>query len=78
MRLVGHVASTGERGVIYRVWWGILWGKIPLGTPKRRWEYNNKMHIQEVGCGDMDWMDLARDRDRWRAFVNAVMNLQVP
>ena len=53
-------------------------GKRPLGRPKRRWEDNINMDLQEVGCGGMDWMELAQCRDRWRAFVNAVMNLGVP
>ena len=53
-------------------------GKRPLGRPKRRWEDNIKRDFQEVGCGGMDWIDLAQDRDRWREFVNAVMKLRVP
>jgi hypothetical protein len=53
-------------------------GKRPLGRPRRRWKDNIKMDLQEVGCGGMDWIDLARDKDRWRALVNAVMNLRVP
>jgi hypothetical protein len=48
------------------------------GRPRSRWENNIKMNLQEVGCGGMDWIELAQDRDRWRAFVNAVMNLRVP
>jgi len=53
-------------------------GKRPLGRPRGRWEDNIEMDLQEVGCGDMDWIKLAQDRDRWRALVNAVMNLQFP
>jgi len=53
-------------------------GKRPLGRPRLRWEDNIKMDLQEVGCGGMDWIQLAQDRYRWRARVNAVMNLRVP
>jgi len=53
-------------------------GKRPLGRPRSRWEVNIKMDLQEVGCGSMDWIELAQDSDRWRALVNAVMNLWVP
>jgi len=66
--------------MVYRVLVGKPEGKRPLGRPRRRWEDNSKMDLQDVGCvgGDMDWIDLAQDKDRWRALVNAVMNLRVP
>ena len=53
-------------------------GKIPLERPRRRWEDNINMDLQEVGCAGMDWIELAQDRDRWRVLVTAVMNLRVP
>ena len=62
---------------MYRVLVGKPEGKIPLGRPRRRWEDNIKMDLQEVGCGGMDWIELALDRDMWRALVNVVMNLWV-
>ena len=64
--------------VLYRVLVGKLEGKRKLGRPRRTWEDNTKMDLQEVGFGCMDWIELAQDRDRWRALVNAVMNLRVP
>ena len=57
---------------------GETWGKEPLGRPRHRWEDNIKMDLQEVGCGGMDWIKLAQDRDRWQVRVNVVMNLRVP
>jgi hypothetical protein len=68
----------GERRGVYRGLVGKTEGKRPLGKPRRRWEGNIKMDLQEMGCGGMDWMELAQDRDRWRALVTAVMNLRVP
>jgi len=68
----------GERRGVYRVLVGKSEEKRPLGRPRRRWEDNIKMDLQEVGCGDVDWIELAQDRDKWRAFVTAVMNLRVP
>jgi len=67
----------GEGRGVYRVLVEKLKGKRPLGRPRRRWEDNIKMDLQEVGCGGMDWIELAQDRDRLRALVNAVMNLRV-
>ena len=72
MRWVGHVARMGWRGV-YRVLVRKPVGKRPLGRPRRRWEDNIKMDLQEVGYGDMDLIELASDRARWRAHVNEVM-----
>jgi len=68
----------GEGRGVYRVLVGKPGGKRPLGRSWRRWEDNIKMNLQEVGCGGMDWIEPAKDRDRWRALVNAVMNLRVP
>jgi hypothetical protein len=62
----------------YRLLVGMLEGKRPLERPRRRWINNIRMDREEVGRGDVDWIGLAQDRDRWRALVNAVMNLRVP
>jgi hypothetical protein len=67
----------GEKRGAYRILVGRPEGRRPLERPRRRWEDNIKMYLQEVGWG-MDWIELAQDRDRWRALVNAVMNLRVP
>jgi hypothetical protein len=76
IRWTGHVALMG--GGVYRILAGKPEGKRPLGRPRSRWEDNIKMDLQEVGCGVWTVSKLASDRDRWRAFVNAVMNLRVP
>jgi len=65
MRWAGRVARMGERRGVYRVLVGKLEGKRPLGKPRRRWENNIKMDLQEVGCGGMDWISLAQDRGGW-------------
>jgi len=72
VRWAGHVAGMGERRGVYRVLIGKPEGKRPLMRPRRRWEDNIKMALQEVGCEGIDWIELAQDRDRWRALVNAV------
>ena len=76
MRWAGHVTSMGESRVVYRVLVGKSVGKRPLGRSRIRWE--DKKYLQEVGCGSMNWSDLAKDRDSWWAFVSAVMNIRVP
>jgi hypothetical protein len=68
----------GEGRGAYRVLVGRPEGRRPLGRPRRRWEDNIKIDLQEVGWGCMDWIDMAQARERWRAVVNAVMNLRVP
>jgi len=78
MRRAGHVARMGEEKGVYRVLLGKAEGRRPLGRPRRRWVDNITMDLQEVGCGYMDWIGLAQDRDGWRTLVSAVMNLRVP
>ena len=78
MRWAGHVARMGEGRGVYRLLVGKPEGRRPLERPRCRWEGNIRIDLWEVGCGCVDWMELAQDRDRWRALVSAVMNLRVP
>jgi hypothetical protein len=78
MRWAEHVARKVERRGVYRILVGKPEGRRKLGRPRCRWEDNIKMALEEVGCGGMDWIDLAEDRDRWRVLVKAGMNLRVP
>ena len=78
VRWAGHVARMGVRRGVQRVLVGKPEGKRPLGRPRRRWEDNIKMDLQDVGGGFGDWMELAEDRERWRALVSTVMNFGVP
>jgi hypothetical protein len=78
MRWAGHVARMWEDRVVHRVLAGKPEGKRPLGRPRRRWEDNIKMDLHEVGGGRGAWMELAQDRDRWRALVGTVRNFRVP
>jgi hypothetical protein len=77
MRWAGHVACMGEVRCAYNILVGSPEGRRPLGRHRRRWEDNIKMDHREIGFGDVDWIHLAQDRDRWRALVNKVMNLLV-
>ena len=72
------MARMGQGRGVHRVLVGKPEGKRPLGRPRCRWEYNIKMDLQEVGGGRGDWMELAQDRDRWRALLSTVMNFWVP
>ena len=78
MKWVGHVACMGEGRGVHRVLVGKPEGRRPLGRPRLRWEDNVKTDLQEVGGSCGDWMELAQDRDRWRALVSTVMNFWVP
>jgi len=78
IRWAGHVARMDEERGVYRVLVGKPESRRPLGRPRRRWADNIRMDLQEAGCGYMDWIGLAQDRDRWRRLVSAVMNLRVP
>jgi hypothetical protein len=72
------LSTSGEKRNAYRILVGKPGGKIPLERPRCRWEDNIKMDVREIGWSGKDWMDLAQDRDQWRALVNTVMNLRVP
>ena len=72
------MGRMGEERGVYRVLLGKPEGRRPLGRPRRRWVDNIRMDLQEVECGYMDWIGLAQDRDSWRSFMSAVMNLRVP
>jgi hypothetical protein len=78
MRRAGHVARMGETRNAYRILVGKPVRKRPLGRPRRRWVDNINMDLGEIGWDGRDWIELAQDRDQWRAFVNTVMNLRVP
>jgi hypothetical protein len=78
MRWASHVAQMGEKRNAYRLLVGKPEGKRPLGRPRRRWVDNIRMDLGGVGWGDVDWIDLSQDRNRWRAVVNSVLNLRVP
>jgi hypothetical protein len=78
MRWAGNVARMGEKRNAYRLLVGKPDGKRPLGRPRRRWVNNIKMDLLETGWGGVNWIGLAQDGDKWRALVNAVMNLRVP
>jgi len=71
------IYRIGEERGVYRVLLGKPEGRRPLGRPRRRWVNNIRIDLQEVGCGYMEWIELAQDRDRWRKLVSAVMNLRV-
>jgi hypothetical protein len=77
MRWAGHAARMGEERNVYGVLMGKPEGKRPLEKPRRRWEDGIRMDLREIGSGSADWIQLAQDRDRWRALVNTMMNLRV-
>jgi hypothetical protein len=78
MRWAGHVGRMGEKSNVYRLLVGNPEGKRPLGRPTHRWVDNIRLDLGEVRRGDVDWIGLAKDRNRWRALVNSILNLRVP
>jgi hypothetical protein len=78
MRWAGHVAQMGEKKNVYRLLVGKPERKRPLGRPRRRWVDNIRTDLGEIGWGDVDWISLAQDRNRWRTLMNSVLNLRVP
>jgi hypothetical protein len=76
--MVGHVTGMGAKRNEYRILMGKPKGKRPLGTPRCRWVDNIKMDVRDIGCAFINWIDLAQDREQWRALVNTAMNLRVP
>jgi len=78
MRRAEHVSRMGKKIGVHRVLVGTPEGKKQLGGPRRRWEDNIKMYLQKVGCGVMDWIEVAQNRDRWRALVTALMKIWFP
>jgi hypothetical protein len=78
LRWAGHVARMGQKRNAYKILVGKPEGKRPLGRPRRRWVDNIKMDLREIGWDDMDWIDMAQDREQWRALVNTIMNRWVP
>jgi hypothetical protein len=77
MRWAGHVERMGEERKVYKVLMGKPEGKRPLGRPRCKWEYRIRMDLREIVLGDVDWIRLAQDRNRWRAVVSTVMNLRI-
>jgi hypothetical protein len=78
IRWAGHLARMWEKRNVYRLLVGKPKGKRPLGRPRHRWVYNIRMDLEEVGWDDVDWIGLSKDRNRWKALVNSVLNLRVP
>jgi hypothetical protein len=78
MKWAGNVARIGEKRNAYRILMGMPEGKRPLGRPRRRWMGNIKIDLREIEWDGMDWIDLAQNRDQWRALVNTAMNHRVP